>query len=66
LLELRLKLRRFIAVFERIRRFPDDVIHEQETSCDAAMQLRRDEAGLLSHNGELLLKSIQEIIVSGS
>jgi hypothetical protein len=26
------------------------------------MQLRRDEAGLLSHNGELLLKSIQEII----
>jgi hypothetical protein len=39
--------------------FPDHVIHKQGAASDSAMQLCGDEAGLLSHNGELLLKSGQ-------
>ena len=61
MLELGLKLRRFKAVFERVRRLPDDVVHEQAAPRDPAMQLRRDESGLLSHNGKLLPKSGQEL-----
>jgi len=61
LLELGLKLRRFKAVFERARRLRDDVVHEQAAPRDPAMQLRRDESGLFSHNGKLLPKSGQEL-----
>ena len=55
-----LELRRFEAVFERVRRLPDDVVHEQAAPRDPAMQFRRDESGLLSDNGKLLPKSGQE------
>jgi len=37
------------------------VVHEQAAPRDPAMQLRRDESGLLSHNGKLLPKSGQEL-----
>jgi hypothetical protein len=51
-----------VTVLEGVDRFPDDGVHEQAAACDAAMELRRDQAWLLSHDRKLLSEAFQEII----
>lgn len=47
---------------EGVHRFPDDIVHEQAAAGDAAMKLRRDQTGLLSHDRELLFKAVKKVI----
>src|SRR5215813_15567027 len=62
LLQLRLELGQFVAAPECVDRFPDDVVHEQAAARDTAMELRRDQPRLLSHDRELLLEAFHEIV----
>jgi hypothetical protein len=47
---------------EVVRRLPDRIVDEYTAAGDAAMELRRDQAWLLSHDRQLLLEAFQEII----
>src|ERR1700691_4573239 len=62
MLQLRLEFRQLVTVLEGVARFPDDVYHEQAAACDAAVELRRDQAWLLSHLRELFFEALQKTI----
>jgi len=56
------KFRQLETALEVIDQFPDDVVHKQAAPGNAAMELRRDQARLFSHDRELFLEALQKVI----